>query len=313
MSFSSKAKNDLARILPERRCCQLAELSALIRMDGSIQISSRENIAIQLVSENAAVARKVIKLLKQLFDLCVDTSVRRKVRLKKNNIYVVKIPAQRGIQLLLDALHIKIGAEGLTIDWNAVVPASQCCRRAYLRGAFLGGGSVSDPEGTYHLELITRDKYYAQLLCQMMRKLQLEPRVSRRKNWYVVYLKESEQIVRFLNIIGAHTALLDFENTRILKEMRNRVNRLVNCETANLNKTIDAGMRQVENIQFLLSRVGYEGLPASLREVARLRLEFPDASLKELGEVLVPPVSKSGVNHRLRRLEKMAEKLRGSK
>ncbi|WP_227762295.1 DNA-binding protein WhiA [Zhaonella formicivorans] len=311
MSFSSKAKNDLARILPERRCCQLAELSALIRMDGSIQISSRENIAIQLVSENAAVARKVIKLLKQLFDLSVDTSVRRKVRLKKNNIYVVKIPPQQGVQVILDALHIKIGEEGLTIDWNAVVPASQCCRRAYLRGAFLGGGSVSDPEGTYHLELITRDNYHAQLLCQMMRKLQLEPRVSQRKNWYVVYLKESEQIIRFLNIIGAHTALLDFENTRILKEMRNRVNRLVNCETANLNKTIDAGMRQVENIQFLLSRIGYEQLPASLKEVARLRLEFPDASLKELGELLEPPVSKSGVNHRLRRLEKMAEKLRG--
>ncbi|MDS1030627.1 DNA-binding protein WhiA [Bacillota bacterium LX-D] len=310
MSFSSKAKNDLARILPEKRCCQLAEMLALIRMDGTIQISSDQNVAVQLKTENAAVARKFIILGKQLFQLVLNIAVQRKTRLKKNNVYIVKIPPQEKAKDILQSLGIKIMGQSAQIDWNVGTLSKKCCCRAYLRGAFLGGGSVSNPEGTYHLEIISRDDFHVKLLCEMMESLQMEPKVSRRKQWYVIYLKESEQIINFLNIIGAYSALLDFENARILKDMRNRVNRLVNCETANLNKTVDAGMRQVDNIRYLISRIGYAGLPDSLQEVARLRLENPEASLKELGELLVPPVSKSGINHRLRRLEKMVEKMR---
>lgn len=309
MSFSTKAKNHLARIMPERRCCQLAETLALLRMDGLVEKGADNLVTVHLHTENAAVARKVIKMLKNLFDLSTEISIQRKVRLKKNYVYSVNIPPQEKGSTVLKALGLKAGAAGLKIDWNTPALQNNCCRRAYLRGAFLGGGSVSDPEGTYHLELITREKQHLELLCRIMAKIGLEPRVSRRKHWFVVYLKDSAQISDFLNIIGAHAALLDFENAKIMKEMRNKVNRLVNCETANLNKTIDAGMRQVAKIELLIKKIGYERIPFTLKETARLRLEYPEASLKELGEMLEPQASKSAVNHRLRRLEKMAEKL----
>lgn len=310
MSFSLKTKNDLARIWPQQRCCQLGELAALFRMDGSVQVTASEKQNLLLITENAAVARKFIKLSKQLFEVATHIGVRRKLRLKKNNIYIIKLPPQKNLETMLTTLGIKVSHQGLEFDWQAMPLERPCCYRSYLRGAFLGAGSVNDPEGNYHLELISQDVNHIKLLAQLMKKFELLPKVSRRKQWYVLYLKESEQIINFLNIIGAHKALLEFENTRIIKEMRNNVNRLVNCETANLNKTIDAGLRQVENIRFLLQKVNYEDIPPKLREAARLRLEFPDISLKELGQMMDPPVSKSAVNHRLRRLETMAEELK---
>lgn len=310
MSFSSKTKNDLARIIPQHRCCQLAELAALVRMDGSIQTGSGQKKFLLLATENAAVARKFIKLSKQLFDLATDVAVRRKLRLKKNNVYIVKVPPQKGLEAMMQALEMSITEDGIQFQEQTIPLSRICCCRSYLRGAFLGAGSVNDPEGNYHLELISRDGQHINLLVRLMKRFQLTPKVSRRKQWYVLYLKESEQIINFLNIVGAHNALLEFENTRIIKEMRNNVNRLVNCETANLNKTIDAGMRQVESIRYLLKKIDYEALPEKLREAARLRLEFPEISLKELGQMMDPPVSKSAVNHRLRRLEMMAEELK---
>ncbi|MGB9804650.1 DNA-binding protein WhiA, partial [Desulfofundulus sp.] len=186
----------------------------------------------------------------------------------------------------------------------------ECCRRAYLRGAFLGGGSVNNPEGTYHLEIITGNAEHARALGRLMGEFGLEARVSVRKNWHVVYLKDSDQIVALLNVMGAHAALLDFENVRIYKDVRNQVNRLVNCETANLNKVVEAALRQVEDIRFIAGTLGLEKLPPALRQVAEARLQYPDASLRELGEVLEPRVGKSGVNHRLRRLSEIAARLR---
>ena len=173
----------------------------------------------------------------------------------------------------------------------------------------MGGGSVNDPGGTYHLEVITGNERQAADICRLMEGFGLEARVSNRKKWLVVYLKESDQIVKCLNLMGAHSALLEFENARVVKDMRNRVNRLVNCETANLNKTVNASLRQTENILFIARNLGMDKLPPSLREVAELRLSFPDASLKELGEMATPPLGRSGVNHRLRKLDKIAEKL----
>lgn len=310
MSFSSTTKNDLARIIPRNRCCQLAELIALVRLDGTIVLSQDKKISLNLFIENAAVARKAVKLLKLLFDLPLSVSVQRKKRLKKNNVYVIRIPGGDSYREFYDMMGIRLLNNKVVVDWPAVSQNNGCCIRAYLRGAFLGGGSINDPEGTYHLELITKDQTHMQVIYSMMQKLGLDPKLGRRKNWHVTYLKDSDQIVNFLSIIGAHNALLEFENTRIIKDMRNQVNRLVNCETANLNKTVNAGVRQEENIRFLINKIGYEKLPPKLKEVARLRLEYPEASLKELGELLDPPLTKSAVNHRLRRLEKMAEELK---
>jgi DNA-binding protein WhiA len=191
------------------------------------------------------------------------------------------------------------------------VVEKDCCKRAYLRGIFMGGGSVSDPERSYHLELTLHNKKYGEALSEFLMQIYgLESKHIVRKNNYVLYFKDGDQIVDFLNIIGAHSALLNFENVRIVKQMRNNVNRLVNCETANLNKVVDAALRQVKDIELIIERRGIESLPDNLRAVAEMRLENPDLSLKELGEQLDPPVGKSGVNHRLRKIEAIAETIR---
>jgi hypothetical protein len=307
MSFSTETKEELARITEKKVCCNLAELAALVRMDGTLQISNRA-YALNVITENAPVARKVYRLAKTVLDLPVDIVVRRKLRLKKNNSYMVKI-YPRGMADL-QRLGILDENEEILPGIPEVLVKNRCDRRAYLRGAFLAGGSINNPEGTYHLEIITNDILHADALSELLNKFGLGAKVSTRKNWHVVYIKESEHIVEFLGLIGAHRALLEFENVRVFKDMRNQVNRLVNCETANLNKTVDASVRQVENIQIVANTIGLQALPEPLQEIAELRLQFPDASLKELGEMLQPKVGKSGVNHRMRKIDEMADKLR---
>lgn len=310
MSFSTTVKNELARLKAPKPCCKLAELAALARMDGVIQISGAHRTALHIHNENAAAARKIFSYVKELFDIQADILVRRKVRLKKNNVYAVRIQSREKIRVILAALGLMDSdgqlAEGIKADFIK----KDCCRRAFLRGVFLGGGSVNDPEGTYHLEITSNDEQLSLDISKLFKKYGLQAKVSTRKNWYVVYLKGSNEIVNLLNVMGAHTALLNFENVRIYKDMRNQVNRIVNCETANLNKTVNASVKQVEDINYIDEALGLRKLPGSLREVAELRLQHPDTSLKELGEMLTPRVGKSGVNHRLRRISKIAEDLR---
>jgi len=225
---------------------------------------------------------------------------------------MVLIPEEVDVKGLLQELGI-IENDGL-FNIHYGVPdkiiKNESCKRAYIKGAFLGGGSISNPEKTYHLEFVTHDQDYANELSDLINSYKLNSKVIQRKNSFVIYLKEGEQIVDLLNIIGAHNALLELENIRIMKEMRNNVNRIVNCETANLSKTVNAAVRQVESIKLIQNEIGLDRLPKNLKEVAKLRLAFPDESLKELGAMLNPPVGKSGVNHRLRRIEKIADELR---
>ncbi|MEL7564816.1 MAG: DNA-binding protein WhiA [Dehalobacterium sp.] len=314
MSFSVKTKNELAHIIPHKRCCQLAEFVALMRMDGTIQISAYQRVSLSVITENAAVARKIFKLAKELFHIQTEILVHKKSRLKKNNVYSIRIPPQPQVGQVLYILGFVDKNNNWLADFRDSFPhelvKNSCCKRAYLRGAFLGGGSVNNPEGTYHLEIITNNKAHAEAIAGLMHDYSLSAKISGRKNWFVVYLKESEQIVNCLNIIGAHQALLDFENTRIMKEMRNQVNRLVNCETANLNKTVDAAVRQIEAINLIESCMGLNKLSPALRQVAELRINYPDASLKELGEAASPPIGKSGISHRMRKLEIIADKLK---
>lgn len=313
MSFSAVTKNELARVLGQRSCCRLAELAALIKMGGSVQISSGQRLSLHITTENAAVARKILSLVKSLFGLQTEVLVQRKKRLKKNYVYLVRIPFQQGINDILQRLGMVDGAGRLRDIAPRELLRRECCRRAYLRGVFLGGGSVNRPEGNYHLEIITDNRIFAETISNLMNKFNLAAKTSQRKSQNVVYLKESEHIVGFLNIIGAHSALLNFENARIYKDMRNNVNRLVNCETANLNKTVNAAVRQIENIDLIRNTIGLEKIPEPLRETADLRLKYPDACLAELGKLMQSPLGKSGVNHRMRKIEEIAEKIRGSK
>ncbi len=308
MSFSTEVKNELARITGENSCCYGAELAALIRMGGAMSIGGNANLGINFNSENAAVARKVLGLIKRYSNVKTEVVVTRGRRLKKNNTYHVRVVPSPGVNELLASLGIMRG-DALNVQSDSAILRKACCRRAYLRGAFLGAGSVNRPEGSYHLELVTGNAELAKSLVRVMKSLSLPGRMTDRKDDYIVYLKDGNAITAFLQIIGAHNALLTFENVRVVKDMRNQVNRLVNCETANLQKTVNAAVRQVESIRIIEQSMGLDKLPPSLKEIAEARLAFPEATLAELVEVLEGRVGKSGINHRLRKLGEIAQSL----
>ncbi len=309
MSFSAVVKDELCRLDINKNCCILAELGAVIRISGKIIVNQYREPDIKVITENAALARRVFLFFRHVCGFSPEVVMRRSKKLKKHIVYLLAIPGSKGTQKLLDSIGIKKRGNNL-ISMNNCPLGSVCCKKAFLRGAFLGGGSVGDPEKTYHLEITCHHKSMAKQVRLLLEGFGLNPGEVYRKGNKIIYLKEGENIVDFLNITGAHNALMKFENIRILKEMRNNVNRVVNCETANLDKTVNASIRQVENIKKINERIGLENLPENLRQIARARLEYSDASLKELGEMLQPPLGKSGVNHRLRKIESIAKNLR---
>ncbi|AXF57945.1 DNA-binding protein WhiA [Salicibibacter kimchii] len=291
-------------------CCVKAELSALIQMVGALHVSE-SHATLDITTENAAIARRFYTLLKQRYEnMKAELVVRKKMRLRKNNIYIVRV--YRLVEEILADTNLTVNEHTFSQSISEHIFRDNCCKRAYLRGAFLAGGSINHPEtSSYHLELFSYHKEHNQSLLELMSAFDLDARVLDRKKGYIVYLKESEKITEFLNIIGAHQALLYFEDVRIVKDMRNSVNRLVNCETANLNKTVGAALRQVENIELVAREIGLESLPPKVREMAELRVRHQDVTLKELGEMVENgKVSKSGVNHRLRKIDELAERIR---
>ncbi|EIT87025.1 hypothetical protein A374_02189 [Fictibacillus macauensis ZFHKF-1] len=309
MSFAAETKNELTK-LEMKDCCAKSELAALIRMNGSITFSNRQ-LVLNIPTENAAIARRIYTLIKRVYSFDVELLVRKKMRLKKNNVYIVRLTEEA--RTLLEDLAIM--EEGFTFNRSiaAEIQKKSCCRRAYMRGAFLAGGSINHPETSYHLEIFSMYEEHTVALLELMNTFDLKAKMLERKKGYIIYLKDGEKISEFLTLIGAHSAMMYFEDVRILKDMRNSVNRLVNCETANLNKTVGAAMRQVENIKFIESEVGLEILPDKLREIAELRVAHQEITLKELGEMVSSgPVSKSGVNHRLRKIDEIATKIRES-
>lgn len=308
MSFASETKKELTTI-EIKDCCSKSELSSLIRMNGSLSIANRQFI-VDVVTENAAIARRIYVLIKRVYDVDVELLVRKKMRLKKNNVYIVRIKEEA--KHILNDLYIT--GEGFTFT-NEIAKeliAKKCCKRSYLRGAFLAGGSVNNPEtSSYHLEIFSLYKEHTEEICRLMNEFGLNAKTLERRKGYITYLKEAEKITEFLNVVGAHSALLRFEDIRIVRDMRNSVNRLVNCETANLNKTISAAFRQIENIRYIQKSVGLDILPPKLREIAELRVAYEDVTLKELGEMVSSgAISKSGINHRLRKIDEIADKLR---
>ncbi len=307
VSFAAETKKELTQ-LEIKDCCAKAELAALIRMNGSISFSNRK-LVLDIPTENAAIARRIYTLIKRLYSFHVELLVRKKMRLKKNNVYIVRVPGEA--KALLEDLSIMSGGYSINRTIAKEIKKKSCCRRSYMRGAFLAGGSINHPETGYHLEIFSMYEDHTQDLCELMNHYELKAKVLERKKGYIIYLKDGEKISEFLTLIGAHNALLYFEDVRILKDMRNSVNRLVNCETANLNKTVGAALRQVENIRLIEKEVGLDVLPDKLREIAELRVKHQEITLKELGEMVSSgPVSKSGVNHRLRKIDEIANKIR---
>lgn len=316
MSFSSRVKEELSRQISSARHCQIAEIAAILSLCGRIHIDEEEHYSIRIHTENVAVARKYFTLLKKAFNIGTDISIRRNAFLKKNRTYTVVIRVHEDSVRILEACKLIDGHgeihENFSLVRNVVIQ-NPCCRRAYVRGAFLAAGSISDPEKFYHFEIVCASQVKAEQLKNLIRTFSIDAKIVVRKKYYVVYIKEGSQIVEILGVMEAHLALMDLENIRILKEMRNSVNRQVNCETANINKTVSAAVKQLGDITYIRDTVGLNYLPEGLEEVARVRLDRPDATLKELGESLEPQVGKSGVNHRLRKISTIAENLRTQK
>ncbi|EAF7846135.1 DNA-binding protein WhiA [Listeria monocytogenes] len=308
MSFASETKKELTHMDVSDSDAKV-ELAAFIRMNGAISFSN-QLVIMDVQTENAAIARRMYQLLKDLYEVPIELLVRRKMKLKKNNVYIVRLKS--GTRGILEDLRILEPPMTFTKSIDRGFVKKRSAKRAYLRGAFLASGSVNNPEtSSYHLEIFSVYEEHNEAICALMNQFDLNARMLERKNGFITYLKEAEKITEFLSIIGATSALLHFEDVRIMRDMRNSVNRLVNCETANLNKTINAAVRQIDNIKYIQSTVGLEALPERLREIAALRIANEDVTLKELGEMLTTgQVSKSGINHRLRKLDQIAERLR---
>lgn len=290
MSFSSEVKEELERVVPDARHCQLAELAAIIHFGCQVSQGEGGKRELSLLSENLFVTRKYFTLLKKTFII-------------KNNadkvLQAIKVLDERGF------LH------QLSEEVCPLLIRNSCCRRAFLRGAFLCIGSMSNPRKGYHLEFVCEYEDQARQIQQTICSFEIEAKIVRRKKYHVVYLKEGAGIVDLLNVMGAHVSLMLLENLRVEKEVRNSVNRQVNCEAANITKMVRAANKQIEDILLLQKSYGLSNLPDNLREMAQIRLEHPESSLQELGKYLDPPVGKSGVNHRLRKLSEMAERIKG--
>ncbi len=306
MSYASEVKKELTTLEVHFGNAK-AELMALIRMNGSLGLSNHRFI-LNVQTENPATARRIYSLLKQFYDVESELLVRRKMKLKKNNLYIVRLNKGSDYVLkdldILDGFQLKETVPLDFLDDDAKV-------RSYLRGAFLATGSVNNPEtSSYHLEIYSLYEDHNQTICEMMNRYGLNARTAKRRSGYITYLKEAEKIADFLSLIGATSSMLKFEDVRIMRDMRNSVNRIVNCENANFNKVADAANRQIESIKYLDKKIGLNNLPVKLQEIAIARMAHPEVSLKELGE-LVPggPISKSGVHHRLRKIMEQAEKM----
>ena len=313
MSFSSKVKEELSKECNSPRHCCIAETAAIISMCGKVIFDEKDHVRIEIHTENVTVARKYFTLLKKTYNINTDISIRHSSSLNKNRSYVLSVNDDETARKILMTCRLMkqfgVIEEDFSIS-DSLIIQRECCKRAFIRGAFLAAGSVSDPVKTYHFEIVCLSEAKAKQLQMIMDTFNINARVIKRRKYFVVYVKDSSQVVDLLNIMGAYNALMDMENVRIVKDMRNNVNRKVNCETANINKTVSAAVKQIEDIRFIQMSSAFDELPESLQEMAELRVRYPEATLAELGQLLDTPVGKSGVNHRLKKISLFADELR---
>ena len=313
MSFSSKVKEELSKECNSPRHCCIAETAAIISMCGKVIFDEKDHFRIEIHTENVTVARKYFTLLKKTYNINTDISIRHSSSLNKNRSYVLSVNDDETARKILMTCRLMkpfgVIEEDFSIS-DSLIIQRECCKRAFIRGAFLAAGSVSDPVKTYHFEIVCLSEAKAKQLQMIMETFNINARVIKRRKYFVVYVKDSSQVVDLLNIMGAYNALMDMENVRIVKDMRNNVNRKVNCETANINKTVSAAVKQIEDIRFIQMSSAFDELPESLQEMAELRVRYPEATLAELGQLLDTPVGKSGVNHRLKKISLFADELR---
>ena len=312
MSFASDVKNELTRTVPEKKCCQLAEIAGFLRFAGSITLSSGR-MGIKVTTDNASAARLFIRLVKEYFGAKTALSLGEPTPLAKGRVYELTVtPEMNSEQILREVgiLGVKEGSNYITDGFDAAIVRKRCCKKAALRGAFLACGSVSDPVKGYHLELVCGSDYMAQDMRRVVNSFGLKAKTVKRRNKHVVYLKDSEQIGDFLNIIGATSLYFQYQDVRMTKENLNKANRIANCESANVDKQVSAAQKQLADIRVIEETKGLGALSAALQETAQIRKEHPELSLADLAELFDPPLKKSGLNHRFAKLAEEANKMR---
>jgi DNA-binding protein WhiA len=315
MSFAADVKKELTQGQPDKKCCMLAEIAGFLRFAGSIVISGGR-IGLKITTENPAVARALITMIKRYFGSKTALSIGETAPLSRGRLYELIItPEMNAEQILREAgiLVVREGSNSLAEGLDPELMKRRCCRKAMLRGIFMAAGSINDPEKDYHLEIVCGSEALARDVKKLINSFGLRSKYLERKKRYVVYIKECEQIIDFLNILGAHGQLFRFEDVRITKELRNKTNRISNCDSANFERTVNASQRQLADIRAIRSSGGLEALPLKLRQTALMRLEHPEVSLAELAEMFEPPLKKSGINHRFLRLSQIAAELREQK
>ncbi|MGL4953436.1 MAG: DNA-binding protein WhiA [Culicoidibacterales bacterium] len=305
-TFASQIKRELAR-LETKTCCMKAELAALIRINGTLSLTNR-GFGFELQTENASTSRRIYSLIKGLYSRDIEILVRKKMKLQKNNVYILRVPDREreilnDLQLLTD--------EGFGVTLSPSLVANDCCKGAYLRGAYLASGSVNDPKrSNYHLEVYVANDEHAVQLAELSNHFNLNAKVTARKKGFIMYIKEAEKIADFIGLIGATTSLFEFEDIRITRDMRNSVNRVMNCELANVQKSLNAAEEQIHNIKLVYEHIGRDRVSEKLQIAGDYRIENPDLTLGDLAELLATngyPVSKSGLNHRFRKLADLAK------
>jgi len=331
MSFSREVKEELSHQMSSARHCRLAEIAAILSCEGRIT-GSGLNYYLRIHTENLVVARKYFTLIRKTFNICIDVSVKTNTNSNDNHMYLLVIRNPEDVNMILQATKLSfdttlidikaqkanklISEKSISIPLgtaDSLITQNACCKRAFIRGTFLSSGSMSNPKKAYHLEIVIPELEKAEQIREIIQTFSIDAKIVVRKKNFVVYIKEGSQIVDLLNVMEAHVALMNLENVRILKEMRNSINRQVNCEAANISKTVIASSKQKDDIIYIRDTVGLGDLADGLEDIARMRIEYPEASLKELGAMLLPPIGKSGVNHRLRKLSMIADQLREHK
>jgi len=315
MSFTSDTKKELTQLEPDKKCCMLAEIAGFLRFAGSIVISEGK-MDIKVSTENPAVARLFITMIKSYFGAKSSLSIGEAAPLSKGRSYELVIGSEMNAEQILrevGILGVKEGGNYITDGIDPSLTKKRCCKKAMIRGIFLAAGSISDPDKGYHLEIVCAGETMARDVKKLINSFGLKAKYVFRKSRYVVYIKECEQIIDFLNILGAHGQLFRFENVRITKELRNKTNRISNCDNANFDRTLNAAQKQLADIRAIEHAGSFNLLPPKLRETALLRIANPELSLAELAEIFHPPLKKSGLNHRLKKLEMAANQIRESK
>lgn len=313
MSFASEVKNELSRVETEKKCCQLAEIAGFLRVAGSIGLAGLGKFKIIITSENPAVIRHYKKLLHDYFDIETNLEVGESSSVGKKREYKITIDADNRSEQILRETGILLVREGNNYISDGIydgIVRSKCCKRAYLRGIFMGAGTMSDPEKSYHLELVCGTETLSHDLKKLINSfVDLQAKEFKRGKNFVVYVKKADYVADMLGIIGADTHSLIIDNTLVEKSVKNEANRMANCDNANTDRMVAAAMKQIEAVEKIEEKKGISWLPYKLREVALLRKEHPDISIKELGELCDPPLKKSGINSRLKKIEDIASKL----